>query len=333
MGAIGMDSSLIQVGIVSVTTLWHQIACVVENRAKPWGQRISIGDRQLHYVFRQGTDPSLPTIVLDHSLAGIDGYFVQDWLDSKYSLFFYDRAGFGWSDISWGKRSSEQVMEELDRLLAAATITGPYLLVGDSYGSYNMRLFANRFPDKVCGLVLTDGLHESAMLTLPLLLGFVKGFITISFAIGSIGAMFGMVRLLGTIGLFELIKPELKSSSQDGLKAVKRSFYRGKHWLTAAQEMAGLDRSGKQLAPVQSLGDLPVVTIKSKTFLPASRFTFWWPEKMANKVRDRIQERLVMLSSRCELIHADQSTHFVWIDQPAVMEKAIDRVVEMGRPG
>jgi pimeloyl-ACP methyl ester carboxylesterase len=326
-----MDSSLIQLAIVSVTTLWHQAACAVENRAEPWGHRIAIGDRHLHYVFRPGTDPTLPTIVLDHSLAGIDGYFVQDWLDSKYSLFFYDRAGFGWSDISWGKRSSNQVVEELDRLLSAAHISGPYLLVGDSYGSYNMRLFAHRFPDRVCGLVLTDGLHESGMLTLPWWLGFMKGFITISFAIGSIGAMLGMVRLLGTIGLFELIKPDLKHVSQDGLKAVKRSFYRGKHWLTASQEMAGLDRSGNQLAAVQSLGNLPVVTIKSGTFLPASGFTFWWPEAMANRVRDRIQEKLITLSSRCELIHADQSTHFVWIDQPEVMEKAIDRVVEMGR--
>ncbi len=326
-----MDSTLIQLGIVSVTTLWHQVACALENRAEPWGQRIAIGDRQLHYVFRQGTDPNLPTIVLDHSLAGIDGYFVQDWLDSKYSLFFYDRAGFGWSDISWGKRSSAQVVEELDRLLMATHMPGPYLLVGDSYGSYNMRLFAHRFPDKICGLVLTDGLHESAMLKLPLLLGFLKGFITVSFAIGSIGAMLGIVRLLGTIGLFELIKPELTKTSQDGLKAVKQSFYRGKHWLTASQEMAGLDRSGAQLTAVQSLGNLPVVTIKAGTFLPASRFTFWWPEAMSNRVRDRIQEKLITLSSCCELMDAKNSTHFVWIDQCEVMEKAIDRVVEMGR--
>jgi pimeloyl-ACP methyl ester carboxylesterase len=326
-----MDGSLIQLGIVAVTTLWHQVACAAENRAAAWGQRISIGDRQLHYAFRPGTDPSLPTIVLDHSLAGIDGYFIQDWLDPKYSLFFYDRAGFGWSDISWGKRSSSQVVEELDRLLVAAQIQGPYLLVGDSYGSYNMRLFAHRFPDRVCGLVLTDGLHESTMLDLPWWLGIVKGFLTLSFAIGSLGAMVGMVRLLGTIGVFELIKPELRSRSQEGLRAVKRSFYRGKHWLTASQEMAGLDRSGHQLAPVQSLGNLPIVTIKSKTFLPASGFTFWWPEKMANRMRDRIQEKLITLSSRCELLHADRSTHFVWIDQPEVMQQAIDRVVEMGR--
>lgn len=43
----------------------------------------------------------------------------------------------------------------------------PYLLVGDSLGSYHMRLYAHRYPEKVAGLVLTDGLHEAEMLRIP----------------------------------------------------------------------------------------------------------------------------------------------------------------------
>lgn len=59
---------------------------------------------------------------------------------------------------------------ELDTLLHKAGIKPPYLLVGDSFGSYNMRLYAHQFPEKVVGLVLTDGLHQSGMLQMSVAL-------------------------------------------------------------------------------------------------------------------------------------------------------------------
>ncbi|MBS1674867.1 MAG: alpha/beta hydrolase [Actinobacteria bacterium] len=49
-----------------------------------------------------------------------------------------------------------QGVQDLDRLLAAGGETGPYLLVGASWGGLIAQLFARAHPDDVDGLVLVD---------------------------------------------------------------------------------------------------------------------------------------------------------------------------------
>jgi pimeloyl-ACP methyl ester carboxylesterase len=51
-------------------------------------------------------------------------------------------------------------VSELRRLLDAARIAPPYIVVGHSFGGYNMRLFADRYVSEVVGIVLVDSSHE-----------------------------------------------------------------------------------------------------------------------------------------------------------------------------
>src|SRR5215470_12037156 len=50
--------------------------------------------------------------------------------------------------------------DELHRLLDAAGIQGPYVVVAHSYGGFIARLFAARYRDQTQGLVLIDSSHE-----------------------------------------------------------------------------------------------------------------------------------------------------------------------------
>ncbi len=50
--------------------------------------------------------------------------------------------------------------DELHRLLRAAGIGGPYVVVAHSYGGFIGRLFAARYRDETAGLVLIDSSHE-----------------------------------------------------------------------------------------------------------------------------------------------------------------------------
>ena len=73
-----------------------------------------------------------------------------------------------------------------------------------------MRLYAHHFPEKVKGLVLTDGLHESGMLNMPLVIKAVKYLFISGFLMSILGSLLGIIRVIGTLGLFEVIKPELR---------------------------------------------------------------------------------------------------------------------------
>lgn len=73
----------------------------------------------------------------------------------------YERAGLGDSEQPQTKpRTSENIIAELNKLLKNKGEKEPFLLVGHSFGGFNVRLFAQTFPQKVAGLVLLDSSSE-----------------------------------------------------------------------------------------------------------------------------------------------------------------------------
>ena len=103
-----------------------------------------------------------PTVVLDagSSDAGIgafQGQPVLEGLAERTQVCTYDRAGLGASDPAPDrKRYLDDAAADLHELLAAAGVSGPFVLVGSSGGGFNVFQHAGRYPDEVAGLVLLD---------------------------------------------------------------------------------------------------------------------------------------------------------------------------------
>jgi pimeloyl-ACP methyl ester carboxylesterase len=72
----------------------------------------------------------------------------------------YDRAGWGFSDPGPLPRTAKAIAHDLDALLRAATVPGPYLLVGHSSGGMYARMFANLYPQEVVGMLLAEPTTE-----------------------------------------------------------------------------------------------------------------------------------------------------------------------------
>jgi pimeloyl-ACP methyl ester carboxylesterase len=68
----------------------------------------------------------------------------------------YDRAGYGGSDVDPHDRTLERIVDDLTALLDALGETAPVVLVGHSWGGPVLRLFADRHPERVAGLVFVD---------------------------------------------------------------------------------------------------------------------------------------------------------------------------------
>jgi pimeloyl-ACP methyl ester carboxylesterase len=117
---------------------------------------IDIGDGRKLRVRCIGTGS--PTILLE---AG-DESGVEDWdlvspsLTPHTQTCAYDRAGVGRSDEATGCRALDELLADLEALLRAAQLEGPYVLVGASGGGYLMAGFAARHPGEVAGLVLVE---------------------------------------------------------------------------------------------------------------------------------------------------------------------------------
>lgn len=65
------------------------------------------------------------------------------------------------SDPAPMPRTAEDAVADLHALLEAASIPGPYVLVGHSFGGLFMRLYAATYPEDVVGMVLVDAFSEA----------------------------------------------------------------------------------------------------------------------------------------------------------------------------
>jgi pimeloyl-ACP methyl ester carboxylesterase len=99
-----------------------------------------------------------PTVIFEAGLGGIAASWrmVQPALSKTTRTCSYDRAGLGTSDPAKTPRDVNAITDDLEALLKAARIRGPYVLVGHSMGSYGVQMFAYRHPDQVAGVVLVD---------------------------------------------------------------------------------------------------------------------------------------------------------------------------------
>jgi pimeloyl-ACP methyl ester carboxylesterase len=80
---------------------------------------------------------------------------VQPEVAARTRVCSYDRAGQGESDPAPpGVRTSADVVADLEALLTAAGVTGPFVLVGTAVGTLHVHHFARLHPESVAGLVL-----------------------------------------------------------------------------------------------------------------------------------------------------------------------------------
>lgn len=121
---------------------------------------IDIGQKRKMNIFCMGQGSQ--TVIFDSGLSDWSSIWalVQPAVAARARACTYDRAGMGYSDPSDQPRSPIAIVEDLHKLIHAAKIATPVVLVGHSLGGFNMKLYAVLYPGDVSGLVLVDPAEE-----------------------------------------------------------------------------------------------------------------------------------------------------------------------------
>jgi pimeloyl-ACP methyl ester carboxylesterase len=158
MALLGLVVALLALAVAGA--IYQAIATARAERAyPPPGEMVGVGGYSLHInCVGQGS----PTVVLDAGSGGFSAQWVrvQREVSDTTRVCAYDRAGMGWSEMGPDPRDAKQITGELHTLLGKASIEGPYVLVGHSFGGMYMQTYANRYPDEVAGVVLVDSSTE-----------------------------------------------------------------------------------------------------------------------------------------------------------------------------
>lgn len=299
------------------------------------GRSVDIGGRSLNiYCEGQGT----PAVILD-SGAGAPGYSwmtVQPRVAEFTRVCWYDRAGYGWSDAGPYPRDSRAIAKDLHELLRAASIPPPYVLVGASFGGFNVRVYNGLYPEEVAGVVLVDSAHEDESARAPkFLLAAHRPPRALSHALS---LLVQALTEVGAVRLFESfapVSPPPPGFARD--QAVYMQYLPRQPKEVAASLGEGLveeDESIPEVRAAGGLGDRPLVV------LTAGRgFSFDDPglDKQAADYHEvwmhQMQAQLARLSTRGRQVIVEASGHTIQYEAPDAVAAAVRAVFDEVRAG
>ncbi|ORA63635.1 alpha/beta fold hydrolase [Mycobacteroides franklinii] len=115
--------------------------------------------RALHYMVAGSGEP---TVVFESGMgfSRTAWGLVQPLVAQRFRSVVYDRANLGRSDDDHQPRTLERITGDLDALLAALG-SGPYILVGHSYGGSIALASTVADPSRIAGVVLIDHSDEN----------------------------------------------------------------------------------------------------------------------------------------------------------------------------
>lgn len=294
----------------------------------PPGRLVDVGGYELHlHCEGEGS----PTVILETGAGGFSSHwvYVQEEVAKFIRVCAYDRAGLGWSAASPRPRTSDVVVEELHTLLSEADVAAPYVLVGHSLGGVFVRRYAQEFPDEVAGMVLVDSAHAEQELRAP------EAFQQWREEFEAQAArQLALGRWLSAGGLMALSPesvpgdPHLPAETDETVRALIAT--NPDYFITAGTVRENLDEILEEERAAQiTLGDMPLVVIAAGQPLEADP-ALGVTEELAAQYEPywhELQVELAELSTRGELVIAEESGHNIQIEQPQVVIDAIRRVV------
>ncbi len=287
----------------------HAAAALADpNAPRAPGQYVWVDGHRMHlHCEGQGS----PTVIFESGLGGtsLDWSLIQPEIARYTRACTYDRAGYGWSDRGPGPRTSRRIVAELEQLLGYGSVAGPYVLVGHSFGGFNVQMFARRNPERVAGIVLVDSSHEGQFAAFE------------RAGLPSIAPSGGMFLLRNYNNVPPNMPPEVRPIAQ-------RFAYASDTVVSIHSELANMRLSARQLAlDTPPLPDVPLAVVIHD---PSPYLASPKSATMAKLWRD-MQMELAQRTSRSRLIVASTPDHYVQLADPLTVTNAIIGVLDEAR--
>jgi pimeloyl-ACP methyl ester carboxylesterase len=250
-------------------------------------------------------------------------YKTQPAIAQMTRVCAFDRAGYGFSDPAPRPQILSEVVDDLHAALIAGSIPGTYVLVGHSLGGLEARIYAQRWPKEVVGMVLDDTSPAGEGLIDEDQPGFDEVVGRESYAAGKLHCA-----LLAAHGPLEPSRPEYKdcsfalpSGTPAAFRKIAPQFYTAYYFADQVSLMSSVFTHRYDSVDHRRLGAMPLVVLSAdnswETAAGAPFSQAYWVA---------LHEALAHLSSRGvhRIIH---SGHEIQLEKPQVVIDAVDQVL------
>jgi pimeloyl-ACP methyl ester carboxylesterase len=275
-------------------------------------------------------------VILDTggSAPGYSNMPFQKLISKLTRTCWFDRAGLGWSDPSPVTQTSASIAADLHKLLRAAKIDPPYVLVGQSFSGFNVRVFTKAYPSEVAGVVLLDAVQEdqqqyeprSTLSPINRLPAVVRGVLCTA---TPFAAKVGLIRVVMSASGPDRRVPSGFTPSEaavlHGLESQPKAIVASSGcdaWEKSAAEAREAGNLGDVLLTVLTAGK-PLTVGDPQVDQEIQAFHETWVHQL--------QPRLAALSTRGKQVIVEESSHGIAGDMPSAALEAIRQILSETR--
>jgi len=300
----------IVLALLTIAFAYERVSRVVAFRNySPEGVLIDVGGHSLHLI-KRGTGG--PTVVLESGLDGnghLPWYKVEAEISLSATTISYDRAGVLWSERGSKSKTAEAMSEDLSTLLNKGGYPKPYIVVGHSLAGLTLRPFIVKNAEDIAGIVLVDTSHPGQFNRMPAELNQTPSR--------------GMMNLLSSFGIIRLSAPAIfpNTNAEDRINMVGTALSH-KSISAVLDEMESIEGLAEEAKQITSFGDIPVVVITGAS--PTRNDVY--PEEFREDMEHlwgELQLDLLSLSTNSQQVLAVESDHYVQVDEPDIVIRAI----------
>lgn len=296
---------------------------------------VDIGRGQRMNLYCLGTGS--PAVIFDAGMAdsSISWALVQAAVSKKTMTCSFDRAGMGFSDAATRASTPRNQSEDLHALLRAGGVKPPYILVAHSMAAMNARVYADKYPNEVVGMVLIDGSHEDQSLR--------------NWAIGEKGqkghwdaylrekhtciadAKKGFVR--GTPAYKECVGGTYDPRFSAAINAAEEKYVMTPRWQAAAaseRENFFYESAIETRATRKNFGDMPIVVF-TRSPSPKAKDETQDEHNQRTLIWEDLHTQIAAMSTRGINIIVPNSTHYIQYDRPQIVIDAVLQTVTIAK--
>ncbi|KAM9724036.1 uncharacterized protein ACNS7B_019242 [Menidia menidia] len=282
-----------------------------------------------------------PVVILDAptGMSSEIWLHVQDSLSSLTKVCTYDRMGLGFSkrlmpnettgtEKVWGVSTTGRMVDDLHRLLQAAGLATPFILVGSELGALNGRFFSHIHDVQVSDLVLIDPIPEDVFEE-DQWKEYWYGKLLPSLQARQFSAATGLSRMLIIMGA---IQPAIQGEnvSEEAVQRQKYLLSNPAHLSGAVDEHYFMNESAAQVRDITMFK--PLSSKISVSMLTGESFDQQMPEQL-NQMVARLQKRFLKESyPSANHVHIKEADRRMIYKKPSAVVQHLRRIVHQRQP-
>lgn len=299
------------------------------------GRLLTLNSQKIHVYCQGHGQPVLLIHGLDSfsiNLSAISNLLVK----RNFQAVSMDRPGYGWSQKIKEPLSMLESAEMIKSLLDSLKIEKPIILFGHSLGSWNVRMFAHLYPEKVKAIVLSDPLEE---------LNFLQVSQTTKNVYYNFLAYLFFRKYLVSLGLYRILNLFQIDASLTDFKVTSLSdeekdicnyyFHNYQNSTTALAEYQKVESYAREMLLTrtqfnQSLQNKPLVIVSAKSLWLGKNLPPGLSQQdldLIDEIRIEMHKNLLTLSDYSWQVLAEKSDHFALpLLEPEIIVQQIVKV-------